>query len=135
MTLSIHTPAESPFTKALGIQFLRTENGESEVTLALKAQHMNTLDIAHGGVIMSVLDCALVAAAGSALGCYSNIVTVELKINFMQPGQGCLHAWGRVLHRSATLIYCEGEIRDQQKGLIAKALGTFKHVRKIRAVH
>src|SRR5260364_216292 len=57
------------------------------------------------------------------------------KTNFMQPGQGCLHALARVLHKTATLAYCEGEVRNPQKALIAKALGTFKYVRKRRAEH
>ncbi|CCD29302.1 putative phenylacetic acid degradation thioesterase [Candidatus Glomeribacter gigasporarum BEG34] len=135
MALSIHISDENSFTEALGIQFLRAENGESELMLMLKAHHMNSLGIAHGGVIMSVLDCALVAAASSLSVTHANVVTVELKTNFMQPGQGCLHALARVLHKTATLAYCEGEVRNPQKALIAKALGTFKYVRKRRAEH
>src|SRR5260364_290917 len=79
--------------------------------------------------------CALIAAASSLSVTHANVVTVELKTNFMQPGQGCLHALARVLHKTATLAYCEGEVRNPQKALIAKALGTFKYVRKRRAEH
>src|SRR5260364_492066 len=77
----------------------------------------------------------LLAAASSLSVTHANVVTVELKTNFMQPGQGCLHALARVLHKTATLAYCEGEVRNPQKALIAKALGTFKYVRKRRAEH
>lgn len=135
MSRSIHTSTGSTFTEALGIQFLRTEEGESELMLALEAQHMNELGIAHGGVIMAALDCALAAAASSVSVTHAHIVTVELKTNFMQPGEGCLHVIARVLHKTATLAYCEGVVRDQHEALIAKALGTFKYVRKIRSAH
>ncbi len=135
MAPSVHAQAENQFTKVLGIQFVRAEHGESELTLVLDAQHSNALGIAHGGVIMSMLDCALAAAASSISVTHANVVTVELKTNFMRPAQGCLHAWARVLHKTATLAYCEGEIRGQRRALIAKALGTFKYVREIRAAH
>ncbi len=135
MALSIHTLAKIPFIEALGIQFLRAENGESTLILLLKAQHMNSLGIAHGGVIMSVLDCALAAAASSASATHANSVTIELKTCFMQPGRGRLHVSARVLHKTIKLAYCEGEARDQHNALIAKALGTFKYVREIRTAH
>ncbi|CAH2790839.1 MAG: Thioesterase [uncultured Caballeronia sp.] len=61
------------------------------------------------------------------------LVTVEMKVNFMQPGRGELRAFTRVLHRSTTMAYCEGEIRDSEGHFVAKALGTFKymHMRKL----
>ena len=59
------------------------------------------------------------------------VVTVEMKVNFMQPGRGELRATGRVLHRSTTMAYCEGEIRDSEGHFVAKALGTFKYMRRL----
>jgi Thioesterase superfamily len=59
------------------------------------------------------------------------VVTIEMKVNFMQPGRGELRAFARVLHRSTTMAYCEGEIRDSEGHFVAKALGTFKYMRRL----
>jgi hypothetical protein len=42
-----------------------------------------------------------------------------------------LRAFGRVLHRSTTMAYCEGEVRDCEGHFVAKALGTFKYMRRL----
>jgi acyl-coenzyme A thioesterase PaaI-like protein len=61
------------------------------------------------------------------MGC----VTVEMKVSFMQPGRGELRAFARVLHRTTTMAYCEGEIRDSEGNFVAKALGTFKYAKRL----
>ncbi|CAG4887591.1 PaaI family thioesterase [Paraburkholderia gardini] len=98
---------ESPFVDHLGAKLVSAVDGVSEVVLPLQPQLLNTWDVAHGGV------------------------TVEMKVNFMQPGRGELRATGRVLHRSTTMAYCEGEIRDTEGHFVAKALGTFKYMRRL----
>ena len=122
---------ESPFIDALGVQLVKAADGESEVRMPLQDAHMNTWGIAHGGVTMTLLDAALALAARSVAGDGIGVVTVEMKVNFMQPGRGELRATGRVLHRSTTMAYCEGEIRDSEGHFVGKALGTFKYMRRL----
>lgn len=127
------SPAESPtspFIDLLRIQQVRAANGESELLLPLEPFHLNAWKIAHGGVTMTLLDSALALAARSVAPANTGVVTVEMKTNFMQPGQGCLCAFGRVLHKSSTMVYCEGEVRDNNGAFVAKALGTFKFLRE-----
>ena len=47
-------------------------------------------------------------------------------MDFLQAGVGRLVAEGRVLRNGRSLIFCEGEVRDVNGELVAKALGTFK---------
>ena len=122
---------ESPFVDELGAQLVSARDGASEVLLALAARHLNTWDVAHGGVTMTLADIALAMAARSVAADGVGVVTVEMKVNFMQPGRGELRAYGRVLHRSTTMAYCEGEIRDSEGHFVAKALGTFKYMRRL----
>jgi uncharacterized protein (TIGR00369 family) len=122
---------ESPFVDSLGVQLVTAEDGSSEVVLPLTGTHMNTWGIAHGGVTMTLADVALAMAARSLADDGIGVVTVEMKVNFMQPGRGELRAFARVLHRSTTMAYCEGEIRDSEGHFVAKALGTFKYMRKL----
>jgi uncharacterized protein (TIGR00369 family) len=122
---------ESPFIDTLGVELVSAKDGESEVRLPLGQEHLNTWGIAHGGVTMTLLDAALALAARSVAGDGIGVVTVELKVNFMQPGRGELRGVGRVLHRSTTMAYCEGEIRDSEGHFVAKALGTFKYMKRL----
>nr|WP_228883429.1 PaaI family thioesterase [Paraburkholderia saeva] len=122
---------ESPFVDHLGAKLVSAVDGVSEVVLPLQPQLLNTWDVAHGGVTMTLADVALAMAARSVAGDGVGVVTVEMKVNFMQPGRGELRATGRVLHRSTTMAYCEGEIRDTEGHFVAKALGTFKYMRRL----
>jgi uncharacterized protein (TIGR00369 family) len=122
---------ESPFVDHLGVQLVSAADGVSEVVLPLAPDHMNTWAVAHGGVTMTLADVALAMAARETAGDGVGVVTVEMKVNFMQPGRGELRASGRVLHRSTTMAYCEGEIRDSEGHFVAKALGTFKYMRRL----
>ena len=122
---------ESPFVDHLGVRLVSAADGVSEVELPLDATLMNTWQVAHGGVTMTLADVALATAARSLAGDGMGVVTVEMKVNFMQPGRGELRAFGRVLHRSTTMAYCEGEVRDSEGHFVAKALGTFKYMRRL----
>jgi uncharacterized protein (TIGR00369 family) len=121
----------SPFLEHLGMRVVSAADGNSEVVLALADAHLNTWHVAHGGVTMTLADSALATAARSLADDGVGVVTVEMKVNFMQPGRGELRAYGRVLHRSTTMAYCEGEIRDSEGHFVAKALGTFKYMRRL----
>src|ERR1700730_11787143 len=122
---------ESPFVDHLGAKLVSAADGVSEVVPPLQAHLLNTWDVAHGGVTMTLADVALAMAARSVAGDGMGVVTVEMKVNFMQPGRGELRAFARVLHRSTTMAYCEGEIRDSEGHFVAKALGTFKYMRRL----
>jgi uncharacterized protein (TIGR00369 family) len=122
---------ESPFLDQLGVRLVSAAEGASELVLALAGAHLNSWDVAHGGVTMTLADAALATAARSLADDGVGVVTVEMKVNFMQPGRGELRAFGRVLHRSSTMAYCEGEVRDTAGHFVAKALGTFKYMRRL----
>ena len=128
----------SGFIDLLGVELLRAENGESELRLDLSAKHHNSWEVMHGGVTMALLDVALSTASRSVAPEGTGVVTIEMKTSFMQPGSGEMRAFGRLLHRSTTMAYCEGEVRDANGKLVAKAMGTFKYLRRLavgRQVH
>ncbi len=122
---------ESPFVDHLGVHLVFARDGASEVVMPLGPAHLNTWDVAHGGVTMTLADVALAMAARSLAADGVGVVTVEMKVNFMQPGRGELRGFARVLHRSTTMAYCEGEIRDSDNHFVAKALGTFKYMKRL----
>ena len=124
-----------PFVEGIGCELQRFEGGQAEITLALTENHANSFGVAHGGVMMTLLDVAMAHAARSlrldAQGQSPGAVTIEMKTSFTRPGVGRIRAVGSVLHSTATLVFCEGKIFDEQDRLCAHATGTFKYLRDI----
>lgn len=124
--------SDIPFLKELGLEVVRMADGESEIALDLTLRHTNSWQVMHGGVTMTLLDVCMARAARSLDPEASGAATVELKVSFFQPGgkvNDRMIARGRVLHKSTTLFYCEGEVWNGKR-LVAKAMGTFKTIRR-----
>ena len=131
MTTPTAFRADIPFVKDLGVEFLAADAGRATIALQLHARHLNSWNVAHGGVIMTLLDVAMAVAGRSLDPSAGGGVTVEMKTSFVQPGLAGsrLTASGHAFHRSSTMAFCEGEVRDQSGRLIAKSMGTFKYIR------
>ena len=105
--------SDNPYLKDLGLELLSMENGAAEVGIRLREEHMNSWQVMHGGIIMTLLDACMARAARSLVPELTSAATVEMKTSFFQPGGKIsqhIIARGRVLHRSTTMYYCEGEI-------------------------
>lgn len=129
-------PLPIPFVQSMGFELLRMQGGEAEIALTLRPDQHNSLNMAHGGVTMTLLDVTMAHAARSAdvaadaapgtLG--RGVITVEMKTTFMRPGVGRLTARGRVLSRTVTLAFCEASMFDAAGMLLAHATGSFKYL-------
>lgn len=124
-----------PFVEEIGCELQRFEGGQAEVSLVLEDRHTNSFGVAHGGLIMTLLDVAMAHAARSlrldAQGNSPGAVTIEMKTSFMRPGVGRIRAVGQVLQETATLVFCEGKVLDEQDRLCGHATATFKFLRDI----
>lgn len=120
-----------PFIKELGVEFLSAADGRSLVALNLEDWHLNSWSVAHGGVLMSLLDVAMAVAGRTLNEGAGGGVTIEMKTSFLQPAKAGsrLLVSGYAYHRSLTMAFCEGEARDAKDRLIAKAMGTFKYLK------
>ena len=121
-----------PFIKDLGIEFVSAESGRAVVALDLAPRHLNSWSVAHGGVLMTLLDVAMAVAGRSLDPTAGGGVTVEMKTSFLQPANAGtrLLASAHAYHRSSTMAFCEGEVRDSSDRLIAKSMGTFKYLKQ-----
>ena len=126
-----------PFVEALGFELLRFENGEADIGLTPRDDHMNSWSVLHGGVTMTLLDVAMAHAArcpvAGAEPDSRGVVTVEMKTSFVRPGLGRLVAKAKLLHRTNTLAFCEGSLFAADNTLVAHATGTFKYLRALPA--
>jgi uncharacterized protein (TIGR00369 family) len=125
-----------PFVQALGMQLWRFDAGEAEISLDVRPEMQNSWAVAHGGVLMTLLDVVMAHAARSVRDAEEHgvpgIVTVEMKTSFMRPATGRLMATGRLLHGTRNMAFCDGDVRDESGALCAHASGTFKFLRKLK---
>lgn len=127
-------PEGNPFLTYLGVRLTHMQGGRAELRLDINADHLNSWQVVHGGVTMTLLDVAMAMAGRSLDPDARSGVTVEMKTSFFQPaGAPGAHlvAKGLALHRSTTLCYCEGELWNGGR-LVAKAMGTFKYLKAPR---
>jgi uncharacterized protein (TIGR00369 family) len=124
-------PVDIPFVKDLGVELISAENGRAILALDLTPRHLNSWSVAHGGVLMTLLDVAMAAAGRSLDPTRGSGVTVEMKTSFLQPAKAGsrLLASAHAFHRSSTMAFCDSEVRDTDDRLIAKAMGTFKFLK------
>lgn len=124
---------EVPFLDRLDI-LVEPDAEAPRLVVDLKREHLNGGGQAHGGLLMTMLDMAMAAAARSASlskGEQQFYVTVEMKTNFIRPGGivgGKLTASGRLRHTTKTMAFCEGDLVDGEGKLVATSSGTFKLV-------
>jgi uncharacterized protein (TIGR00369 family) len=118
----------APFLDLIGISPPHIEDGKAVTDVELAPHHMNRLQSAHGGVIATLLDTAMVGAARAAATPDSRLATLEMKTSFMRPGKGKLRCEAGCVHASGTLAFCEADIRDVAGKLIATGSGTYRYV-------
>jgi uncharacterized protein (TIGR00369 family) len=122
-------PVVGPFVESLGIELHGCSEGHVELRVDLDEAHLNAWEVAHGGVLMTMMDVGMAMAARSATGHAGGVATIEMKTSFMRPAQHQLRAVARLLHKTATLAFCEASVFDDEGKLCATATGTFKYLR------
>lgn len=128
-------PLRIPFVEALGFELWQFGGGTAELQLDLADAHLNSWAVAHGGVLMTLLDVAMAHAArsshaGDAMTA-PGVVTVEMKTSFLRAAEGRIRAVGHLLHRTTTMAFTEGHVYDADGHLCAHATGTFKFLRAL----
>ncbi|MGE0314951.1 MAG: PaaI family thioesterase [Lautropia sp.] len=118
-----------PFIEDLGIELVEFCDGHVVARLDSLPRHCNARGAIHGGALMSLLDFVMAVSARRVLpdgtpDAHGN-VTIEMKTSFLRPATGRVTAIGRRVQGGATLNFCEGELRDAQDRIVARASGTF----------
>jgi uncharacterized protein (TIGR00369 family) len=115
---------EIPFARHCGVKALASEAGRTRLLLPLSPTSTNQMGVFHGGALLTLLDIAMGSAARVTAGAW--VVAVDLQTAFIAPGRSDVIGEGHVLRAGRSLVFCEGEIRDQTGVLIAKASGVYK---------
>ena len=133
--MSIPFSIRIPFIEQIGCTLERYDSGHAEIALLVDDTHTNSFGVAHGGLLMTMLDVAMAHAARSlrldAKGEGPGLVTIEMKTNFMRPGLGHLRAQGSVMHSTASLAFCEGKVLYEKGQICTHSTATFKFLRAV----
>ena len=116
------------FLQVLGVQLDAVGPGTCATSLTLTPAMRQQHGFVHAGVVTTLADHTAGGAARAALPPGRDVLTLELKINFLRPGRGQrLVARGRTLHAGRTVVVSESEVfavTGVDEELIAKLLST-----------
>lgn len=116
----------SKFSALMGFTVERLYEGGAVLTVTTEEHHRQIHNVMHGGVIAALADTAAAIAAYTVIPRGTELVTIELKINFLLPvAEGKLSAEGKVLRAGRNFIVVECDVTNPEGALAAKALMTF----------
>ncbi len=115
------------FRELLGIEIEDRHDGRARLLFRANEEHLNDGGIVHGGAIATLADCAMGSALASTLDEGEQPVTVEAKINYLEPGlEGTLVAEARVRRKGKRFTVLEAEVTQQESGEhVAYSTATF----------
>jgi uncharacterized protein (TIGR00369 family) len=105
--------------------------GTAQLSVPVEPHLTNSLGTVHGGVIMSLLDVALCTAARTLHPESVGVITINLSTSFIGAGSGArLLAEARVLKDGRSMSFVEGEAKNEDGTLVAKAVATVRVLHK-----
>lgn len=114
----------------IGAEMTTVEPGVVEITLPTRDDLTQQHGYLHAGIVTTIVDSACGYAALTLAPAGADVLTVEYKVNFMEPANGeRLIARGRVLRAGRTITVCAGDVytlRDGREQPIATMLGTMR---------
>ena len=114
-----------PFLAHLGVVPEFAKDGKSRISLIIKPEFENSFQIAHGGVIMTLLDFAMGAAARSTRSLAMGAMTIDMSVSFLRPSIGKIIVEGSVLKAGRSINCCEAVVLNAAGEITAKSSGTF----------
>ena len=101
------------------------QDGSARLELKLQPWQRNGMGVAHGGVIMTLLDAVMAMAAKSADPAGAWVVTIEMKTSFLRPGRDELIALGFCEHRSTSMAFAVGKFKTPREGSLQRPWAPF----------
>lgn len=117
---------ESRSTELLGFDVESVHKGQAIFLLDVRAHHKQIHGVVHGGILAALADTTAAIAAYTVVPKGTEIATVELSINYLQPVPGGrIKADAHVLRAGRNFVVTECAIFNEDGSLAAKALLTF----------
>jgi acyl-CoA thioesterase len=115
-----------PFGWQVGYHYTSRTPGQAVCELDVTPAHFNPANIAHGGVIYTMVDAAMGSAVFTALRPGQRCVTAEIKINYLLPvTTGRVVATAKVVKMGSRIAVVTAEVTNAADELVGIALGSF----------
>ena len=112
-------------SELLGIDVSRSDEDSATAALVADERHLNRAGTVHGGAIATLVDVAMGAAVFAGSDDDERPVTIEMKVNYLEPGErGELRAVANVRRRGSRFTVLEAEVAQGDR-VIAFATGSF----------
>ena len=121
---------EAPFLKLLGVRCTQADINGGYVNLELRPEHQNAWQVAHGGVLLTLMDVGMAVAARAADPAGRGVLTLELKNQFLHTAKGTIRVSAQTAHHSASLAFVEAKLWDNDDRLCCMGTATFKYFNK-----
>jgi uncharacterized protein (TIGR00369 family) len=109
-----------------GFVLEKAEWGHAVFRMPVLELHKQIHRVVHGGVLAMLADTAGGFAASLAGPVGARVVTIEMKINFLEAVEhGEIRADARVLRQGRSTSVVDCDVRDADRRLVSKALMTF----------
>jgi uncharacterized protein (TIGR00369 family) len=117
----------SPIAALIDMKLVACGPGEAVMEAYPGVQHVNPINIVHGGFAATVLDAAIWSAVQTTSPPGETVTTLELKVSYaraMTPATGPVRATGRLINRGGRIALAEGDLRDKDGKILAHATST-----------
>ncbi len=109
-----------------GFRLKSAERGRVVFSMLVLDRHKQIHHVVHGGVLATLADTAGGFAAFLAAPSHSRVVTVEMKMNFLEAVEhGEIRAEARVIRQGKHFSVVDCDVTDSDRRLVGKALMTF----------
>jgi acyl-CoA thioesterase len=113
-----------PIWNLLGIEVVEMKEGYARLIMPFSEKLTQPYGIVHGGAVFTLADSAVAVSVASLVQPTKKFVTLEMKINFLEPiKEGIIEATAVVL-RKGRIMPAEVDIINHQE-LVAKAIATY----------
>lgn len=101
------------FIQHMGILLQDLHQDKAILQLTVEKHHLQQNGFTHGGVTATLCDVATGIAAYTAVAEGKNVVTVDLKVSYLNPSISTnVKAVGKVVKSGKFLVFCEGMVYD-----------------------
>lgn len=112
--------------KHIGMEIIRNSEGKPGIRIQNSENLKQIYGNVHGGFIAMAVDTASGVAVNDSIGDNRGAVTVELKVNYLEPiGESDIYAYAQVVRKGNRLLTCTVEVTNDEGVLAAIGITTF----------
>jgi uncharacterized protein (TIGR00369 family) len=114
------------FRNLLGIEVERVEEGFALLSLQIVGKLLQAQNIAHGGVLATLVDGVIATAARTVAPEGAVVSTLEMNLNYVRPARtGKVLAEGKIVQAGRTIVVGTADIKDEAGNLLATGRATY----------